>query len=70
MTALYHIVVIVDPLSETGQKWSSLLKWLANIPDTFIKIYMNPGQYKNVCDCLYSNLRVACSPVCYDHSCH
>jgi len=25
-TALYHIAVLLDPLSETGQKWSSILK--------------------------------------------
>lgn len=47
-TALYHIAAIVDPLSEDGQKWSSLFKWLSNVPDVFIKIYLNPGPYTNV----------------------
>ncbi|KAF5330129.1 hypothetical protein D9611_010543 [Ephemerocybe angulata] len=47
-TALYHIAVIVDPLSDSGQKWSSMLKWLSNIPDVFIKVYLNPGPYTNL----------------------
>ncbi|RXW17921.1 hypothetical protein EST38_g7933 [Candolleomyces aberdarensis] len=47
-TALYHVAVIVDPLSESGQKWSSLLKWLSNIPDIFIKVYLNPGPYTDL----------------------
>jgi len=25
-TALYHVAVIMDPLSETAQRWSSLLE--------------------------------------------
>lgn len=25
-TALYHLAVVVDPLSETAQKWSGILK--------------------------------------------
>jgi hypothetical protein len=25
-TALYHVAVILDPLSETAQRWSSLLE--------------------------------------------
>ena len=25
-TALYHIAVLVDPLSETAQKWSSIIQ--------------------------------------------
>ncbi|KAF9530297.1 UDP-glucose:glycoprotein glucosyltransferase-domain-containing protein [Crepidotus variabilis] len=44
-TAIYHAVVLVDPLSETGQKWSSILEWLSNIPDIFIRIHMNPARY-------------------------
>ncbi|KAF8164188.1 UDP-glucose:glycoprotein glucosyltransferase-domain-containing protein [Mycena galopus ATCC 62051] len=41
-TALYHIAVILDPLSEVGQRWSSLLEWLSHIPDMYIKVYINP----------------------------
>ncbi|KAF9447216.1 glycosyltransferase family 24 protein [Macrolepiota fuliginosa MF-IS2] len=44
-TALYHIAVVVDPLSPTAQKWSSLLRWLSTIPDTFIEVHLNPGNY-------------------------
>ncbi|KDR79892.1 hypothetical protein GALMADRAFT_242006 [Galerina marginata CBS 339.88] len=47
-TALCHVAVLVDPLSETAQKWSSLLKWLSNIPDTFIEIHLNPGRYSDI----------------------
>ncbi|KAJ3833052.1 UDP-glucose:glycoprotein glucosyltransferase-domain-containing protein [Lentinula raphanica] len=47
-TALYHIAVIVDPLSETAQKWSSLLQWIAHIPDTYLEIRLNPTRYSDV----------------------
>uniref|UniRef100_A0A8H8CJL8 Glycosyltransferase family 24 protein n=1 Tax=Psilocybe cubensis TaxID=181762 RepID=A0A8H8CJL8_PSICU len=47
-TALHHVAVLVDPLSETGQRWSSLVKWLSNIPDIFISIHLNPAGYKDV----------------------
>ncbi|TFK38220.1 UDP-glucose:Glyco protein glucosyltransferase-domain-containing protein [Crucibulum laeve] len=47
-TALYHIAVLVDPLSETAQKWSSILRWLANVPDVFIQVYLNPARYADV----------------------
>ncbi|PPQ81692.1 hypothetical protein CVT26_007456 [Gymnopilus dilepis] len=47
-TALYRIAVLVDPLSEIGQKWSSLLQWLSNIPDAFIEVHLNPGRYADI----------------------
>ncbi|PPQ88795.1 hypothetical protein CVT25_010481 [Psilocybe cyanescens] len=47
-TALHHVAAFLDPLSETAQKWSSLLKWLSNIPDIFIEIHLNPGGYKDI----------------------
>ncbi|KAJ3727354.1 UDP-glucose:glycoprotein glucosyltransferase-domain-containing protein [Lentinula guzmanii] len=47
-TALYQIAVIVDPLSETAQKWSSLLKWISYLPDTYLEIRLNPTQYSEV----------------------
>ncbi|KAG5641244.1 hypothetical protein DXG03_005668 [Asterophora parasitica] len=47
-TALYHIAVILDPLSVSGQKWSSLLQWLSNVPDTFIKIHLHPARHKEM----------------------
>ncbi|KNZ76128.1 UDP-glucose:glycoprotein glucosyltransferase [Termitomyces sp. J132] len=43
--ALFHIAVVMDPLSVVGQKWSSLLEWLANVPEMFIEIHLNPGHH-------------------------
>ncbi|KAF9077351.1 glycosyltransferase family 24 protein [Rhodocollybia butyracea] len=47
-TALYQIAVVLDPLSETAQKWSSLLQWLSHIPDTYVEVRLNPTQYGEV----------------------
>ncbi|KAJ7608670.1 UDP-glucose:glycoprotein glucosyltransferase-domain-containing protein [Roridomyces roridus] len=47
-TALYHIAVIVDPVSEMAQKWSSLLEWIAHIPDMYIKVYTNPLAHQEI----------------------
>ncbi|KAF5386468.1 hypothetical protein D9757_005906 [Collybiopsis confluens] len=47
-SALYQISVIVDPLSETAQKWSSLLQWLSHFPGTYIEVRFNPTQYAEV----------------------
>ncbi|KAF8155695.1 UDP-glucose:glycoprotein glucosyltransferase-domain-containing protein [Crassisporium funariophilum] len=47
-TAVYHIAVLVDPLSELAQKWSSILKWLSNVPGVFIEIHLNPGRYTEI----------------------
>jgi hypothetical protein len=33
-TSMFHIAIVVDPLSETAQKWSSLLKVRAAWADT------------------------------------
>ncbi|RDB27081.1 UDP-glucose:glycoprotein glucosyltransferase [Hypsizygus marmoreus] len=48
ITALYHIAVLMDPLSVTAQKWSSLLQWLSNIPDTFIQVHLNPARHSEI----------------------
>ncbi|KAJ6626996.1 glycosyltransferase family 24 protein [Mycena sp. CBHHK59/15] len=47
-TALYQIAVLIDPLSEMAQKWSSLLEWLSHIPDIYIKVYTNPAQHQEI----------------------
>ncbi|KAJ6489844.1 glycosyltransferase family 24 protein [Mycena sanguinolenta] len=47
-TALYHVAVILDPVSEIGQRWSSLLQWLSHIPDMYIKVYMNPAAHEEI----------------------
>ncbi|KAJ6562664.1 glycosyltransferase family 24 protein [Mycena capillaripes] len=47
-TALYQIAVLIDPLSEMAQKWSSLLEWLSHIPDIYIMVYTNPAAHKEI----------------------
>ncbi|KIY49922.1 glycosyltransferase family 24 protein [Fistulina hepatica ATCC 64428] len=46
-TALYHIAAVIDPLSESAQRWSSLIEacssWLLHLPDVFIEVHLNPG---------------------------
>ncbi|PPQ69221.1 hypothetical protein CVT24_000018 [Panaeolus cyanescens] len=44
-SALYRVAVILDPISETSQKWSSLIKWLVNIPDVWVEIHLNSKGY-------------------------
>ncbi|KAH9887933.1 glycosyltransferase family 24 protein [Cubamyces lactineus] len=48
ITALYHIGALIDPLSESAQKWSSLLEWLAEMPGVFMEIHINPGKSKEL----------------------
>ncbi|EIN08165.1 glycosyltransferase family 24 protein [Punctularia strigosozonata HHB-11173 SS5] len=47
-TALYQIAILVDPLSEAAQKWSSIAEWLSSIPDVFIKIIIHPPGFREV----------------------
>lgn len=47
-TALYHVAILVDPLSETAQKWASLLEWLSHVPETFIEVHLNPARYGEI----------------------
>ncbi|KAJ7136717.1 glycosyltransferase family 24 protein [Mycena epipterygia] len=47
-TALYQIAVLIDPVSEMAQKWSSLLEWLSHIPDIYIKVYTNPASHQEI----------------------
>ncbi|KAF8644943.1 hypothetical protein AX16_008171 [Volvariella volvacea WC 439] len=44
-TAIYHFGVLLDPLSETAQKWSSILTWLSALPHVFIEVYLSPARY-------------------------
>lgn len=41
--ATYQFGVILDPASESAQKWAAILQVLANIPDVHIEIYLNPN---------------------------
>ncbi|KAF9269441.1 hypothetical protein L218DRAFT_953049 [Marasmius fiardii PR-910] len=47
-TAVYQVAALVDPLSETAQRWSSLLEWISSIPDISIEVYLNPARYTEV----------------------
>ncbi|GES84353.1 UDP-glucose:Glyco protein glucosyltransferase-domain-containing protein [Rhizophagus clarus] len=40
--ALYKISVLIDPLSETAQKWSTILEILSQIDGVAIELYFNP----------------------------
>ncbi|RIA98379.1 Glycosyltransferase Family 24 protein [Glomus cerebriforme] len=40
--ALYKISVVIDPLSETAQKWSTILEILSQVDGVAIELYLNP----------------------------
>ncbi|QRV75871.1 glycosyltransferase family 24 protein [Ceratobasidium sp. AG-Ba] len=42
-TALFHVGILLDPLSEHAQKWSSIIEWLSSIPQTHIHVRLNPS---------------------------
>lgn len=42
-TALLHIGVVVDPLSEAAQRWSSLLEWLLTVPSVYVELHIHPS---------------------------
>lgn len=47
-TALLHIEIVMDPLSEAAQRWSSLLEWLLKIPSVYMELHIHPSQYNDV----------------------
>ncbi|KAI0715904.1 glycosyltransferase family 24 protein [Cerioporus squamosus] len=47
-TALYHFGVLVDPLSEAAQKWSSLFEWISHIPGVYVEFHVNPTRYNEL----------------------
>ena len=47
-TTLFNIGVVLDPLSESAQKWSSLLLWLINIPGVSVDLRIHPNMYTEV----------------------
>ncbi|KAK2461156.1 hypothetical protein APHAL10511_006683 [Amanita phalloides] len=47
-TAMYHVVFVVNPLSETAQKWSGLIKWLTEMPDVYIEVHLNPNKQAEI----------------------
>ncbi|OSX61274.1 glycosyltransferase family 24 protein [Postia placenta MAD-698-R-SB12] len=44
-TAMYHFGIVLDPLSEAAQKWSSLIQWLLHIPGVYTELHINPAVY-------------------------
>ncbi|KAH8101097.1 glycosyltransferase family 24 protein, partial [Cristinia sonorae] len=47
-TALLHFGFVLDPLSETAQKWSSIIEWLLNDPSVFVELHINPARYRDL----------------------
>ncbi|KAG8216803.1 glycosyltransferase family 24 protein [Butyriboletus roseoflavus] len=44
-----HIAVVVDPLSEAAQRWSTILARSSELfPDIYIEIYLNPTQHTEI----------------------
>jgi UDP-glucose:glycoprotein glucosyltransferase len=41
-TAVIHLVVALDPASETAQRWVPILKAVSQLDGVFVKIYLNP----------------------------
>ncbi|CAG8465507.1 9724_t:CDS:10 [Cetraspora pellucida] len=41
-TAMYYISAVVDPLSPTAQKWSTILMTLSQIEGVYIELYLYP----------------------------
>ena len=40
--ASIHLVAILDPISEQGQRWASILKTLSEMDGIYLKIFLNP----------------------------
>ncbi|KAI0073110.1 glycosyltransferase family 24 protein [Panus rudis PR-1116 ss-1] len=47
-TALFQFGVLLDPLSEAAQKWSSLIEWLLHDPAVYIELHINPPRYREL----------------------
>ncbi|KAF9225915.1 hypothetical protein BS17DRAFT_777873 [Gyrodon lividus] len=44
-----HIALLLDPLSETAQKWSTILaRSLEFFPEVYIELYINPAQHSEI----------------------
>lgn len=43
-TASVHIVGLLDPLSERGQRWAPILKVLSDLDGIYMKIFINPKE--------------------------
>ncbi|KAI0205990.1 UDP-glucose:glycoprotein glucosyltransferase [Astrocystis sublimbata] len=43
-TANIHIVALLNPTSEQGQKWAPILKVLSELDGVFLRIFLNPNE--------------------------
>ncbi|KAI0314345.1 UDP-glucose:glycoprotein glucosyltransferase-domain-containing protein [Amylostereum chailletii] len=43
--ALLHFAVLLDPLSEAAQKYTSILEWLSSLPHVHIEFHILPAPY-------------------------
>jgi len=44
-TALHYFAIILDPLSEQAQKYTSLFEWLSHIPTVTVEFHLQPPEY-------------------------
>ncbi|KAF7983169.1 hypothetical protein HWV62_23402 [Athelia sp. TMB] len=44
-TAMFQVAILLDPLSEVAQKWSSLMEWLITMPDVHLYLQVHPREY-------------------------
>lgn len=42
-TASVHLVALLDPASEQGQRWAPILKVISNLEGVYIKLFLNPS---------------------------
>ncbi|KAI6106945.1 glycosyltransferase family 24 protein [Pisolithus croceorrhizus] len=48
-TALTQVALLLDPLSDAAQKWSSILEYHASLfPEIFIELHLNPSQLSEI----------------------
>ncbi|KAI9511020.1 UDP-glucose:glycoprotein glucosyltransferase-domain-containing protein [Russula earlei] len=44
-SALHHFAVILDPLSDQAQRYTSLFEWLSHIPTVTVEFHLQPPEY-------------------------
>lgn len=44
LTASVHIILLLDPASQLGQRWIPILKVLSEVDGIYIRIYLNPKE--------------------------
>lgn len=41
--------MLLDPLSDAAQKWTSIAQWLLNDPAVYLELHTNAPGYREVC---------------------